>query len=222
MLNKGKDYLNNNLDNFKFTFVDLFAGIGGIRLGFEQVGGKCVFSSEWDKYAQQTYQANFGEVPEGDITKIDPKSVPDHDILTAGFPCQAFSIAGRRLGFEDIRGTMFFYVAKILDVKRPKAFLLENVKGLANHDRGKTLKVILDVLRNDLDYYVPDPKILNAKDFGVPQNRERIYIVGFRKDIIDRGFTYPTKFGTSAKVKDILEDLTLITGKRFLKKTILR
>jgi DNA (cytosine-5)-methyltransferase 1 len=162
------------IENPLFTFIDLFAGIGGMRTAFQNLGGKCVFSSEWDVPAQKTYELNFGEVPFGDITKVDETNIPDHDILVAGFPCQAFSIAGKRGGFEDTRGTLFFNVAKILQAKRPKAFFLENVKGLVNHDKGRTLKVILNTLRDDLGYYVPDPEIVNAKDFGVPQNRERI------------------------------------------------
>jgi DNA (cytosine-5)-methyltransferase 1 len=169
----------------KFKFIDLFAGIGGFRLALQNLNGKCVFTSEWDKYSKQTYKANFGEIPFGDITKAETKNyIPDNfDVLCAGFPCQAFSIAGRRGGFEDTRGTLFFDVAEIIKNKRPKAIFLENVKGLRNHDKGKTLATILNVLREDLNYYVPEPQILNAKEFGVPQNRERIFIVGFRKDL---------------------------------------
>ncbi len=189
-----------------FTFIDLFAGIGGMRIAFQNLGGKCVFSSEWDRHAQITYESNFGEIPFGDITKINEKDIPEHDILVAGFPCQAFSIAGRRGGFEDTRGTLFFDVARILKEKQPKAFFLENVKGLANHARGKTLKVILNTLRDDLNYYVPDPQIVNAKDFGVPQNRERIFIVGFRKDIGVTNFKYPEPIKKEVCVKDILEE----------------
>lgn len=192
--------------NPKFTFIDLFAGIGGMRLAFQNIGGKCVFSSEWDKYAQITYEKNFGEVPFGDITKIDEKDIPEHDILIAGFPCQAFSIAGRRGGFDDTRGTLFFDVARILKKKRPKAFFLENVKGLINHDKGKTLKVILNTLRDDLDYYIPEPKIINAKDFGVPQNRERIFIVGFNKDLKVNEFKYPNPLKKEVNINDIMED----------------
>ena len=190
----------------KFTFIDLFAGIGGMRLAFQNLGGKCVFSSEWDKYAQITYEKNFGEVPFGDITKINERDIPEHDILVAGFPCQAFSIAGKRSGFDDTRGTLFFDVARILREKRPKAFFLENVKGLINHDKGKTLKVILNTLRNDLDYYVPDPQTMNAKDFGVPQNRERIFIVGFNKDLKVNEFKYPVSINKNVHIRDIIED----------------
>lgn len=179
--------------DYKFTFIDLFAGIGGFKLAMQNLGGKCVFASEWDKEAQKTYQANFGDVPFGDITKSEVKKyIPNQfDILCAGFPCQAFSIAGRRGGFEDTRGTLFFEVAEILKKAKPKAFFLENVKGLVSHERGATLETILNVLRNDLNYYVPDPKVLNAKDYGVPQNRERIFIVGFRKDLRIDNFQYP-------------------------------
>jgi DNA mismatch endonuclease Vsr len=190
----------------KFTFIDLFAGIGGFRIAFQNLGGKCVFSSEWDKYSQQTYERNFGEVPFGDITKVNEKEIPDHDILCAGFPCQAFSIAGKRGGFEDTRGTLFFDVARIIKEKKPKAFFLENVKGLMNHDRGKTLNTILNTLRNDLDYYVPDPQILNAKNFGVPQNRERIFIVGFRKDTGISNFEYPKPVKVKKAFKDVKEE----------------
>lgn len=176
-----------------FKFIDLFAGIGGFRLALQNLGGKCVFTSEWDKNAQITYQANFGEVPFGDITQEETKKfIPDDfQVLCAGFPCQAFSIAGRRGGFKDTRGTLFFEVAEIIRRKKPKAIFLENVKGLRSHDRGRTLETILNVLRNDLNYFVPDPQILNAKDFGVPQNRERIFIVGFRKDQKITSFEYP-------------------------------
>ncbi|WP_339707794.1 DNA cytosine methyltransferase [uncultured Kriegella sp.] len=191
----------------KFKFIDLFAGIGGFRLAFQNLEGKCVFTSEWDKYSKQTYKANFGEIPFGDITKAETKSyIPNgFDILCAGFPCQAFSIAGRRGGFEDTRGTLFFDVAEIIKKKQPKAIFLENVKGLRNHDRGKTLATILNVLREDLDYYVPEPQILNAKDFGVPQNRERIFIVGFRKDLGITDFQYPESTNKNAVLDDILE-----------------
>lgn len=179
--------------NYTFKFIDLFAGIGGFRLAIQNLGGKCVFTSEWDKEAQKTYKANFGEVPFGDITKEQVKSyIPDNfDLLCAGFPCQAFSIAGKRGGFDDTRGTLFFDVAEIIKKHKPKAIFLENVKGLRSHDKGKTLETILNVLRNDLDYFVPEPQVINAKDFGVPQHRERIYIVGFRKDLNISNFEYP-------------------------------
>ena len=191
----------------KFNFIDLFAGIGGFRIAMQNLGGNCVFSSEIDKYAKQTYDLNFGEIPFGDITKIDENDIPEHDVLCAGFPCQAFSIAGKRKGFEDeTRGTLFFDIKRIIKAKRPKAFFLENVKGLTNHDKGRTLKTILKVLREDLDYYVPEPKIMNAKDFGVPQNRERIFIIGFRKDLNINEFDYPKSVKKKIAFEDIKEE----------------
>lgn len=168
-----------------YRIVDLFAGIGGIRLGHEQTRRcKCVFTSEWDKKCQETYNANWpNETIHGDICKVEPTTIPDFDILCAGFPCQPFSTIGKREGFEHkTQGTLFFYIAKILEAKRPRAFFLENVPGLISHDKGRTLKTILDVLRYDLKYDV-DYCVLDAADFGVPQHRKRIYIVGFRKDI---------------------------------------
>ena len=194
-------------EKYTFKFIDLFAGIGGFRIAMQNLGGKCVFTSEWDKEAQKTYRANFGEVPFGDITKEETKRfIPDgFDVLCAGFPCQAFSIAGKRGGFEDTRGTLFFDVAEIIKRKKPKAIFLENVKGLRNHDKGKTLETILNVLRNDLGYFVPEPQILNAKDFGVPQNRERIFIVGFRKDLGIDEFEYPKPSGKKVTIADIKE-----------------
>lgn len=193
--------------DYKFKFIDLFAGIGGFRMAMQNLGGKCVFTSEWDKEAQRTYRANFGEVPFGDITKEQTKKfIPDgFDVLCAGFPCQAFSIAGKRGGFDDTRGTLFFDVAEIIKRKKPKAIFLENVKGLRNHDKGKTLETILNVLRNDLGYFVPEPKIINAKDFGVPQNRERIFIVGFRKDLHVSEFDYPKPSKKKVKFTDVKE-----------------
>jgi DNA (cytosine-5)-methyltransferase 1 len=193
--------------NYSFKFIDLFAGIGGFRIAMQNLGGKCVFTSEWDKEAQRTYRANFGEVPFGDITKEQTKKfIPDgFDVLCAGFPCQAFSIAGKRGGFEDTRGTLFFDVAEIIKRKKPKAFFLENVKGLRNHDRGKTLETILNVLRNDLDYFVPEPQIVNAKDFGVPQNRERIFIVGFHTSTKVTEFEYPKPLDKKVKFADVKE-----------------
>lgn len=174
-----------------FTFIDLFAGIGGFRKGFEAAGGRCVFTSEWDKYAQATYKANFGEHGvHGDITKIDAATIPDHDVLVAGFPCQPFSIAGvskknslgRKHGFEcETQGTLFFDIERIIDAKRPKAFVLENVKNLASHDQGRTLSVILRSLADKLGYHVT-MRIIDAKAF-VPQHRERVFIVGVRPDV---------------------------------------
>lgn len=194
-------------------FIDLFAGIGGIRMGLESaakkvgIETKCVFSSEIDKYAIQTYITNFGKTNFfGDITNLGDdlnidKTVPNFDILLAGFPCQPFSQAGLRKGFGDTRGTLFFWIDRILKIKKPKAFLLENVKHLKGHDQGNTLRTILNVLREN--YYVPEPKVLNAKNFGLPQNRERIYIVGFIKDNGD--FDYPKPTNIETKVGNILE-----------------
>ncbi len=204
-------------ENPKFTFIDLFAGIGGFRIALQNLGGKCVFSSEWDVQAQKTYLMNYGEVPFGDITKEMTKSfIPDNfDVLCAGFPCQAFSLAGKRLGFEETRGTLFFDVAEILRRKQPKAFFLENVKGLLIHDKGKTIQTILKVLREDLDYYVPDPQIVNAMNFGVPQHRERIYIVGFRKDQNVQEFKYPDPTDKTKTFADIREEKT-VSAKYYL------
>jgi len=163
----------------KFTFIDLFAGIGGMRLGFENAGGQCVFSSEWDKYSRKTYEANFAEIPHGDITKISAKKIPKFDVLLAGFPCQPFSTIGKRQGFSHpTQGTLFHDVARIMREKKNRAFLLENVAGLKNHDNGRTLKIIEDTL-SQLGYAY-DYKVLDAADFGVPQRRSRIYIVGVK------------------------------------------
>lgn len=199
--------------NYTFKFIDLFAGIGGFRMALQNLGGKCVFTSEWDENAKKTYRANFGEIPFGDITKESTKNyIPDDfDILCGGFPCQAFSIAGKRGGFEDTRGTLFFDVAEIIKIKKPKAFFLENVKGLRNHNGGKTLATILNVLRNDLNYFVPEPQIVNAKDFGVPQNRERIYIVGFRKDLEINSFEYPEPFEEKVFFNKVKEEKVVPT-----------
>ncbi len=207
----------------KFKFIDLFAGIGGFRLALQNLGGKCIFTSEWDKYSKQTYKSNFGEIPFGDITKLETKNhIPDNfDVLCAGFPCQAFSIAGRRGGFEDTRGTLFFDVAEIIKKKQPKAIFLENVKGLRNHDKGKTLATILNVLREDLNYYVPEPQILNAKEFGVPQNRERIFIVGFRKDLGIDDFKYPEPTNKNSILENILEEKE-VSVKYYLSTTYLQ
>lgn len=185
-----------------FKFIDLFAGIGGIRRPFQKLGGTCVFSSEIDKFAIKTYEANWGETPSGDITKIDACDIPDFDILLAGFPCQAFSIAGKRKGFSDTRGTMFFEVERILEYHKPKCFMLENVKGLLSHDKGNTFKTMKEILEKKLNYKI-FYKVLNAKDFGVPQNRERIIIVGFKNKSIEFDFPEPT--GIATKLGDILE-----------------
>lgn len=207
--------------NSSFTFIDLFAGIGGLRLGFQQAGGACVFSSEFDKHAQATYENNHGEYPFGDITMINPSHIPDHDVLLAGFPCQPFSHAGLKGGIADTRGTLFYNIAQILETKRPKFALLENVRGLISHDKGYTLKVILNSLI-DIGYSCNIPKetirngttkevqelakkmVLKSVDFGVPQNRQRIYIVLWQDGLIDK-FEYPEPLNVKTRVGDILE-----------------
>ena len=193
-----------------YTMIDLFAGIGGTRLGFQLTGRtKSIFSSEIDKFAIKTYKANYGDIPKGDITAINETDIPDHDILVGGFPCQAFSQAGKKLGFEDTRGTLFFEIARIIKAKRPKAFLLENVKNLKGHDKGRTFKVIESTLK-DMDYEVYNA-LFKAKDFGVPQNRERIYIVGFDKKQIKNyaDFEFPTPLLTPTRLGNILEKKVL-------------
>lgn len=187
-------------NNQNFNFIDLFAGIGGIRLGFESLGGKCIFSSELDKFAQMTYEANFGEKPAGDITLINEKDIPNFDVLLAGFPCQPFSNAGLKMGFEDTRGTLFFYIARIINHHKPKVVFLENVKGLKSHNNGRTFRVIQNILE-EMGYNVYS-QILNAKDFGVPQNRERIYILGFLDNV---DFSFPEPIFKKTKVGDILQ-----------------
>ncbi|MGN0496226.1 MAG: DNA (cytosine-5-)-methyltransferase [Lachnospiraceae bacterium] len=209
MLDKQNRLLKKNAD---FTFIDLFAGIGGMRIAFEQNGGQCVYSNEWNKYCQQTYFANFGEQPEGDITKVDASTIPDHDILVAGFPCQPFSIAGvskknslgRATGFEDkTQGTLFFDVCRILKVKRPKAFMLENVKNLCSHDKGRTFKIILESLK-ELNYSV-FYSVIDGQNY-VPQHRERIIIVGF--DMNRYGNDYSFEFNINpVEPKPIMKDI---------------
>jgi DNA (cytosine-5)-methyltransferase 1 len=199
--------------NPKFKFIDLFAGIGGIRLAYQNLGGQCVFTSEWDKFAKKTYEANFGEVPFGDITKIHEAEIPDHDVLLAGFPCQPFSIAGvskknalgRKHGFlDETQGTLFFDIARILKHKKPKAFMLENVKNLVSHDKGNTFRVIRKTLL-ELGYTV-HYKVLDGKYF-VPQHRERIIIVGFRTELFEgkEMFEFPLMPEGNNKLRDILE-----------------
>ncbi|MGR5321157.1 DNA (cytosine-5-)-methyltransferase [Vibrio sp. DNB22_19_1] len=221
----------------KFKFIDLFAGIGGIRYPFQKQGGHCVFTSEWDKFAQKTYLANYGEMPNGDITQIKASEIPDHDILLGGFPCQAFSQAGLKQGFSDTRGTMFFEIQRILAEKKPKAFLLENVKQLQGHDKGRTLKTIKSILEGTLDQEVPtdillseetrralsvklnywvDIRVLRAADFEVPQNRERVFIIGFDKDQFpnvdfDKAFSWPEAPKTPTRVGDILQSQIELT-----------
>jgi len=179
----GVNRIGDNMTKDKLCMIDLFAGIGGIRLGFEGAGFKCVFSSEINKHCIETYKANFGEVPYGDITKLDANIVPNHEVLTAGFPCQPFSICGHQKGFDDTRGTLFYDILRVLKAKKPSAVMLENVGHLKYHNKGKTLKTILRHLA-ELGYKV-DWQVLNAKDFGVPQNRERIFIIGSQKRFFD-------------------------------------
>lgn len=190
-----------NLKNY--TFIDLFAGLGGFHLALQTLGAKCVYANEWDIYAQNVYHANFGILPEGDITKIDEKTIPCHDILCAGFPCQAFSISGKRLGFNDSRGTLFFDVARIVKEKKPKVVFMENVKNFASHDGGKTIAVVEATMR-ELGYTF-DYQILNAVDYGIPQKRERVYMVCFRNDIDSSCFfTFPSPFKLTKHVEDFL------------------
>lgn len=194
--------------HYQFTYVDLFAGIGGIRIPFQELGGKCVFTSEWDSFAQKTYRINFGGEIHGDITQIDEKTIPDFDILLGGFPCQPFSQAGLHKGFLDTRGTLFFDIERIIKEKRPKAFLLENVKQLKGHDDGRTFDTIEKHLKA-LNYSV-DAEVLRAGDFGVPQNRERIYIVGFDKEYFELDeafhFAFPSPPKTPTRLGNILEE----------------
>lgn len=199
---KGK--LNTNLPLSEYKFIDLFAGIGGIRLPFDELGAQCVFSSEWDKYASQTYAANYGNVPHGDITQIDEKHIPAFDILLAGFPCQPFSNAGHKKGFDDTRGTLFFDICRIVDFHKPKVLFLENVKGFKGHNKGETFTVVKETLA-ELGYKV-HTQILNAKHFGVPQNRERIYIIAFRDNL---NFTFPCPDNNKVQVGDILSKKTV-------------
>ncbi|MCL4200393.1 DNA (cytosine-5-)-methyltransferase [Patescibacteria group bacterium] len=189
----------------KFKFIDLFAGIGGTRIAFERAGGGCVFSSEWDLSCQKTYQANFNEIPHGDITKIEGDDIPDFDVLVAGFPCQPFSSIGKRQGFmHATQGTLFYDVLRIIKNKKNKAFLLENVPGLTTHDGGNTFKIILKAL-DEVGYKV-FTKILDAADFGVPQQRKRIYIVGFRKDIYgDINFEFPKPSINKVFINEFIE-----------------
>lgn len=184
------------------TFIDLFAGLGGFRIALESLGARCVYSNEWDKSVQRVYADNFGDIPEGDITKVDEKSIPDHDILCAGFPCQAFSISGKQRGFEDSRGTLFFDVARIVREKRPKIVFMENVKNFATHDNGHTLEVVR-VTMEELGYKFYQ-KVLNSVNYGVPQKRERIYMVCFRNDLNIGTFNYPKPFQLERHVEDFL------------------
>jgi DNA (cytosine-5)-methyltransferase 1 len=191
----------------KIKFIDLFAGIGGFRIALESFGMKCVFSSEWDKYAQISYKENFGELPQGDITKINEEDIPEHNILAAGFPCQAFSISGKQRGFEDTRGTLFFHIARILKKRKPEIAILENVKNFARHDNGKTISVVLGTLKEI--GYKPYNKILNASAFGLPQKRERIFIVAFRSDLGINEFKFTTSLNKPSKLIDFLDRSTI-------------
>lgn len=191
---------NKNLS--EYTFIDLFAGLGGFRLALESLGAECVYSSEWDEPVRKVYSDNFDEIPDGDITQVDEKSIPDHDILCAGFPCQAFSISGKQHGFEDSRGTLFFDVARIVKEKQPKVVFMENVKNFASHDGGRTLEVVRTTME-DLGYTF-FYKVLSAVDFGIPQKRERIYMVCFRNDLNVASFNYPNPFELQKHVEDFL------------------
>ena len=199
-----------------YTFIDLFAGLGGFRLALESLGAKCVYSNEWDVPAQKVYQANFGDVPEGDITKVDEKTIPNHDILCAGFPCQAFSISGKQRGFNDSRGTLFFDVARIVKEKKPAIVFMENVKNFASHDDGRTLAVVKGTMEEF--GYVFFQKVLNSVDYNVPQKRERIYMVCFRKDLNINSFSYPKPMELTRHVEDLLLDEKEIPEKLFINK----
>ena len=193
------------------SFIDLFAGLGGFRIALESLGAKCVYSNEWDKQAKKVYQKNFGVLPDDDITKVDENTIPNHDILCAGFPCQAFSISGKQKGFEDSRGSLFFDVARIVKAKKPKIVFMENVKNFAMHDNGRTLQVVQSTME-ELGYKFYQ-KVLNAVDYGVPQKRERIYMVCFRKDLRVDSFSYPKPFPLKRHVEDILlEDESLVSN----------
>ena len=185
-----------------YTFIDLFAGLGGFRIALESLGAKCVYSNEWDVPVQKVYAKNFGETPEGDITLVEENNIPNHDILCAGFPCQAFSISGKQHGFEDSRGTLFFDVARIIKSKRPKVVFMENVKNFATHDNGKTLEVVKGTMQ-ELGYTF-NQKVLNAVNYGIPQKRERIYMVCFRNDLNIEGFKYPKPFKLTHHLEDYL------------------
>lgn len=199
-----------------FTFIDLFAGIGGFHLGLSSAGGKCVFASEWDKFARKTYETNFAKKePElfmkssdgqslfaGDITKVDEKKIPSHDVLCGGFPCQAFSGAGKQLGFSDPRGTMFFEIVRIMKHHRPKAFFLENVRNLMQHNEGETFSTIKRILTEELGYSF-EAKLIRASDFGLPQHRPRVYMVGFRDPSIS--FRFPEKRSLDLTMSDVFE-----------------
>ena len=191
-----------------YKYIDLFAGIGGFHLALSSLGAECVYANEWDFHAQNVYRDNFGIEPEGDITKVDEKTIPNHDILCAGFPCQAFSISGKQRGFEDSRGTLFFDVARVVKAKRPKVVFMENVKNFATHDGGKTLEVVKNTME-ELGYTF-NQRVLNSVDYGVPQKRERIYMVCFRNDVIKKEFSFPKTVKLTKHVEDfLLKDVSL-------------
>ncbi|EDY84491.1 DNA-cytosine methyltransferase superfamily [Verrucomicrobiia bacterium DG1235] len=190
------------IEDMAFRFIDLFAGIGGFRIGLERLGGECVFSSEIDRHAAATYERNFGHKPAGDITKIDASEVPDHEVICGGFPCQPFSVSGKQLGFEDARGTLFFEVMRLVSAKRPKVVFLENVANYVRHQGGKTLKRTVGMLEEA--GYATKWAVLNASDYGVPQARKRLYIVGIRKDLGSGEFKFPETSGARVRLKDLL------------------
>ena len=194
-----------------YTFIDLFAGIGGFHVALESMGAKCVYANEWDIFAQEVYKNNFNLIPEGDITKVNENDIPTHDILCAGFPCQAFSISGKQLGFNDSRGTLFFDVARIVKAKKPKIVFMENVKNFASHDNGRTLSVVRATMA-ELGYSM-HCAVLNAVDYGIPQKRERIYMVCFREDLNIKFFSFPEPFKLTKHVEDFLldDELTILS-----------
>lgn len=198
MIKTDKNLLSN------YNFIDLFAGIGGFHLALDSFGAKCVFASEWDKFASKTYQENFGIKPFGDVTKINESEIPYHDILCGGFPCQAFSISGKQKGFEDTRGTLFFDIARIVNYHKPKVLFLENVKNLVKHENGKTLEIITNILK-ELDYEV-FTKVLNSSNFGLPQNRERLYILAFHKSMDSSKFNFPSPTNEPICLNHVLEN----------------
>lgn len=206
---------NKGLNGYKF--IDLFAGIGGFRIALESYGATCVYSSEWDKFAQDVYEKNFGDRPDGDITLVDEATIPNHDILCAGFPCQAFSISGKQRGFEDSRGTLFFDVARIVKEKKPKVVFMENVKNFAKHDGGRTLEVIKNTME-ELGYSF-FYKVLNSVHYGMPQKRERIYMVCFRNDLQIEEFDFPEPFPLKKHVEDFLLNENDIPEKLYVKRS---
>jgi DNA (cytosine-5)-methyltransferase 1 len=197
-----------------YTFIDLFAGIGGFRYALESFGAQCLFSSEIDKHARAVYKENHGDMPHGDITNIDEKMIPKHTILCGGFPCQAFSISGKQKGFEDTRGTLFFEIARIVKLHTPKLLLLENVRNFIRHDNGKTLQTVIDIL-NNLGYKV-FYELLNASHFGVPQSRQRVYIVAFHHSLKVNSFDFPKSNGIRTTLMDFLDDNDEIALEKYI------